>query len=333
VVLGVLAAAAAQKADIASLRPQAIEIVTRPFDFARSDPARRDFGRLEWRGGLILSSANPALGGYSGLSLSADGREMLAVSDAGSWLSARLLRKGGRLVGLGDARIGPIPQKDGKPIRNWRHRDAEALAALVRGKGLEGRYFVAFEGFHRLDEYEWKDGVFRGPVRRANLPRQLRHMPSNQGLEGVTVLRGGPYAGSLAAFAERKLSERGDHTGALVRGGKAYPLFLVRSKEFDITDLESLKDGGLLVLERSFDRASLKLDIRLRRIAAKEIKPGARLKGEILLTADAHYVIDNFEAMAVTESKAGETIITLMSDDNFNVFQRTLLAQFALKAD
>jgi hypothetical protein len=35
--------------------------------------------------------------------------------------------------------------------------------------------------------------------------------------------------------------------------------------------------------------------------------------------------------MAVTETKKGDTIITLISDDNFNFFQRTLLARFKLK--
>lgn len=332
VALGVLAAVAAQKADITDLRPQALGIVARPFDFERSNPERRDFGRLEWRGGLILSSASPVFGGYSGLSVSADGERMLAVSDAGSWLSARLVSKNGRLAGLDEARIGAITQKDGQPLQREWDRDAESLAPLKPGR-IEGRYFIGFEGNHRLDEYEFKDGELRGPIRRGGLPRQLRGMASNRGLEGVTVLRGGPLGGSLVAFAERKLSRRGDHTGALVKGGKSHALYLTRDGTFDITDLAALKDGGLLVLERSFIKASLKLDIRLRLIPAKQIKPGARLKGEVLFEAGAHYVIDNFEAMSVSETEAGETIITLMSDDNFNFFQSTLLARFALKAD
>ena len=35
--------------------------------------------------------------------------------------------------------------------------------------------------------------------------------------------------------------------------------------------------------------------------------------------------------MAVTETQKGETIITLISDDNFNFFQNTLLARFKLR--
>ena len=40
--------------------------------------------------------------------------------------------------------------------------------------------------------------------------------------------------------------------------------------------------------------------------------------------------IDNMEALGVHRDGAGRTILTVMSDDNFNPLQRTLLLQFAL---
>jgi hypothetical protein len=112
--LGAMAAAAAQKADIANLKPQDIDVAVQPVAFEAADPSRRDFGRLSFRGGLVLSAANPAFGGYSGLSLNADGTEFLAVSDGGSWFSAKLVAKNGRLAGLKEARIGPLTQKGGR---------------------------------------------------------------------------------------------------------------------------------------------------------------------------------------------------------------------------
>jgi hypothetical protein len=329
-VLGVIATAAAQKADISGLKPQKIEIAARPFAFDPADPDRRDFGPLEWRGGLILSAESEHFGGYSGLALGGGG-EMLAVSDAGGWLSARLVTKDGVLTGLEDARIGPISQKDGRPLQRKRDRDAEALVALTPGNGRDGRYLIAFEGRHRIEEYVFRKGEFRGPAGGVKLPKQLGGMRRNEGLEGVTVLRGGPHEGATVAFSERKLTPDGNHIGALINKGTAYPLFLKRTAEFDITELASLKDGALLVLERSFIRASLKLDIRLRLIPAGEIKPGAILGGETLLSADSRFKIDNFEAMSVSETDDGETLITLLSDDNFNFFQSTLIARFALK--
>jgi hypothetical protein len=41
--------------------------------------------------------------------------------------------------------------------------------------------------------------------------------------------------------------------------------------------------------------------------------------------------IDNFEGLAVHENQDGESVLTLISDDNFSFIQRTLLMQFKLK--
>ncbi|WP_170937024.1 MULTISPECIES: esterase-like activity of phytase family protein [Rhodomicrobium] len=330
VIGGIIAAAAAQKADIAALRPQAITVSAKPFDFDRANPEQKTFGRLEWRGGLILSSSSEFFGGYSDIALSADGEKLLMISDAGSWLSATIEHKDGRLSGLGDARIGPIPQKDGRPLQRTRDRDSESLVALRPG-GIEGRYLIGFEGRHRIEEYVFEKGAMRGPVGGIALPDQLKRMSRNAGLEGMTMLRGGDHAGAVVAFAERKLTRDGDHTGAMTLAGKSKPLFLKRHGEFDVVSLAGLKDGSLLILERSFIRATLKLDTRLRLIEARDIRPGAMLEGEVLLEAGRSYMIDNFEGVTATEGENGETLITLISDDNFSFFQSTLLAQFALK--
>jgi hypothetical protein len=70
--------------------------------------------------------------------------------------------------------------------------------------------------------------------------------------------------------------------------------------------------------------------MRLRRVAASEIKPGAVIQGEVLLEATDALNIDNMEAVAVQRRVSGETVITIMSDDNFSGLQRTLIMQFAL---
>jgi hypothetical protein len=49
------------------------------------------------------------------------------------------------------------------------------------------------------------------------------------------------------------------------------------------------------------------------------------LEGEILMAADLEHEIDNMEGLAVHRSAQGETILTLISDNNFNSFlQRTV---------
>ncbi len=101
-----------------------------------------------------------------------------------------------------------------------------------------------------------------------------------------------------------------------------------RLEGFDITDSAELPDGDLLILERRF-RYSEGIKMRIRRIGAAEFKPGAVVTGEVLLQATDALNIDNMEAIGV-HRRGGETVITVMSDDNFSPLQRTLIMQFTL---
>ena len=69
--------------------------------------------------------------------------------------------------------------------------------------------------------------------------------------------------------------------------------------------------------------------MRIRHIAARDLKPGAVLSGDILIEADMDYEIDNMEGLAAHLDEKKRTVLTLISDDNFNSFlQRTILLQF-----
>ena len=59
----------------------------------------------------------------------------------------------------------------------------------------------------------------------------------------------------------------------------------------------------------------------------------APLIGETLIDVVANsHEIDNMEGLGVHVDAAGATILTLISDDNFNhLLQRTVLLQFALR--
>jgi len=73
--------------------------------------------------------------------------------------------------------------------------------------------------------------------------------------------------------------------------------------------------------------------MRIRRIPLADVKADAIVDGPVMIEADLGYQIDNMEGIAVHRNAAGETIITLVSDDNFSVIQRSLLLQFALVGD
>ena len=318
--------AAAGKPDLRGLSEHAIAVEARPLTFDPSHPDRRRFGKLEWLGGVELTSASPYFGGLSGLIVDAEGRGLLAVSDAGLWLSGDIVGTGNGPTGLTNVRTGPLLGKRGKPLARAKERDAEAITRA----GSDGQVYIGFEQRHRIELTPWR-GVSPGsPRRQVGLPQSARRAKGNSGIEGLTLLTHGPQAGSLIFFTENLLDKSGNHRGWLAGRSKPQPITLKRLKGFDITDLALLPDGDLLVLERRF-RFFEGVKMRIRRIKAEAIRPGALLDGEVLIEAGNGFAIDNMEGIAVHRNAAGEPVITLISDDNFNRgLQRTLLLQFAL---
>jgi hypothetical protein len=310
---------------------ETIEIDAWPIaHFERERPETKRFGPLEFRGGLELSSASASFGGWSGLVMEPDGRRLLAISDVGTWMTAELAYDGQRPVGLANARLGPILDSRGRPLKRKADADAEAVA-LLEGNLQDGMMLIGFERNHRVMRYPLRAGVIQPAAGALSLPDEGRRMPANQGIEAVTVVQGGRYDGAVVAFAERFL-RGGHHTGWIWIGKEAQHLALKDIDGFNVTDAAGLPDGSLLVLERYF-RVTEGVKMRLRHIDAGEIEPGALMIGRILVeAAGASHVIDNMEGLAVHRDGGGETVLTVIADDNFQpLLQRTVLLQFAFR--
>jgi hypothetical protein len=319
------APASAQDRPRAAEPPVKIEVRATPIEaFDRRDPARRQFGALEFRGGLQLTSSYTHFGGLSGLHVAADGVHFLAVNDRGRWLRGRLVYQSGRPAGIADAEMAPILGADGRPLnaRGW--FDTESLA--IDG----GIAYVGIERVNRIVRFDYgKDGLLARGV-SIPVPPAVRTLPTNQGLEALTIVPTGmPLAGTLIAISERGLDAAGNILGFLIGGPTPGTFTVRRSKDFDVTDAAIAPHGELLVLERRFGFFSGG-GMRIRAIPLAEVKPGAVLEGRMLIEADLGYEIDNMEGLGVHKNAAGETILTLISDDNFLPIQRTLLLQFAL---
>lgn len=318
--------------DAASAQPRDIHVQAQPLVLDRSNPERKRFGKLTWLGGLVLRSSNGAFGGFSGLAVSADGSRLLALSDRTAWLSLRLTTRGDEITGVTEARLGRLEVREAPGDPEWTRglEDSEALAPLTPGQ-LAGEYLVAFEGKHRIHRYRFDGANFSPPTGALALPGSAQRLPGNKGLEALTVLRGGPNAGAVLAFSEQRAHKSGDSLGWLFRDGKAQTLRLRRIGPFDITDAAALPDGSVILLERHFAGVVKGVFARLRRIAAHDIAPGARLDGDVLYESESGWMVDNMEALAVHTDANGRLVFTLMSDDNFNPMQRNLLMRFALE--
>lgn len=299
--------------------------------FQPGRPDAKRFGDLEYRGGLVLSSPSADFGGWSGLVMDADGKSLVSVSDEGSWLWADVTYADTRPTAIVRARLGSLRGLRGRPLRDKREQDAESLT-LLEGSLERGTLLIGFERLHRIGRFPIRAGQIEPPSDYLRLPTEALRMPLNQGLEALAVIQAGPLRGSLVAFAERFTRGSGYHTGWMWIGGTPHRLQLRDIDGFNITDAAALPDGGLLVLERYF-RWTTGVSMRIRRLEPGEIRPGARLTGRIVFQGDSSYEIDNMEGLAVHRAAGGETVVSLISDDNFNrLLQRTLFLQFTLAA-
>ena len=307
--------------------PASIEVNARPLvAFDPRDHAHVRFGALEYRSGLVLTSRYGGFGGLSGIRLDAKGERFVAISDKGGWFTGRIVYSGRAMTGLADVEAAPLLGPDGRPItaRGW--FDSESIA-------LDGSVvYIGLERVNQVLRYDFAEGFTRARGEVVAMPPAVKKLPFNKGLEALVVVsKGLPLAGTLIAISERGLDEKGNLIAFLVGGPSPGQFSVRRTENFDISDAVILPSGDLLVLERKFSLVS-GVGIRIRRIALKDIAPGALVDGPSIFDAGLSEEIDNMEGIDAHVTEQGDTVLTLVSDDNFSLIQRTLLLQFTLMA-
>jgi hypothetical protein len=305
--------------------PARIEIASTPIEaFDNRDPSRVRFGDLEFRGGLVLTAKNGAFGGISGLHVESDGGRFIAVTDRGSWLRGRIVYRDGRPGGIADAEIAPILGADGKPRAAHGRFDAEALTE--RG----GMLYLGIERIDQVMRFDYRKRGLRARGEPVVVPSDFKSLANNRSLECLAAApRDSALSGTLIAVTEQSLDAAGNFRSFLLKGDRAQRFSVARSDDFDVSDCAVLPPADLLLLERRFSLARGP-GMRIRRVPFAALEPGAPAEGRTLVEADLAYQIDNMEGIAVHRNARGETIVTLVSDDNFSMLQRNLLLQFAL---
>lgn len=321
---------AGAKPDVTKLTPKTIELSARSVPFKRGEHDQKVFGSLIFKNGYSISSSSSYWGGLSGMAISKKGKRLAIVSDAGVWALLDLSYKKHALEAPKQALIGPLLTSKGKPLKRGRDRDAEAITLLKSSKFF-GQALISFEDNHRIGRFVIGKNGINSPPTYLRLPAITRRLRGNAGLEAMAVLQGGKKKGSLVAIAQSKKDKNKNFIGWIVRKGKIRKIRFTPPPldKYRITDAVSLSNGDLLLLERRYK--FLTVNIRVRYVRQAELFSGKPIRGRILMQANNHeHTVDNMEGISAHINKQGETIITLLSDDNFNGFQKTLLMQFAL---
>lgn len=264
---------------------------------------------VSFAGGLqLIAAPTSPLHSLSDLKLTGDGG-FVTVSDAGDLVRGDIrLDAAGRLIGLDHFRSRRLTLEDGRAISDKQHGDAEGLVVTPSGDLL-----VSFERQHRIWNY--------GPLSALKIrPTPMRKpdfaFTENDGMEGLAVAPNGWRVSGEAGGVWDCSAAR----CTVVMAPRETP---IPDSEYRITGLDRDPSGdGWFVVQRLY-RAPIDMRARVRRMA-----PDGTL-GPIMIKLKLPGTTDNFEGIAA-ETRHGKTRLYILSDDNFNPAQRTLMLAFDL---
>ena len=323
--IGVIGSFAIAHALLYAAAPTRIEIEATPItSFDNREPTQVRFGTLEFRGGLVLRSANPAFGGLSGIHIESDGEHFLAITDKGSWLRGRIVYQDGKPIRIADAEMAPILGSDGRPLATRGWFDTESLAER------DGVFYIGIERVEQIVRLNYRRDGFKARGEPIKVPADFKSFRYNKSLECLAAPpQGSPHAGELIVVTEHSLDADGNLRSFLLDGDRVTRFSVRRTDGFDVSDCTILPPNDLLLLERRFSLTRGGA-MRIRRLPLASLKGDALIDGRPIIEADLGYQIDNMEGIAVHRTAEGEITITLVSDDNFSFIQRNLLLQFAV---
>jgi hypothetical protein len=259
----------------------------------------------------------------SGLAWDDDDGVLYTVSDKGMLFGLRPAFRDQRLVDVSlISAAALIDPKTRKPAK-YRRSDSEGLDILHGRNGRKGdaELLVSYEGDPRIAVHRPDGSVLREIPLRPPLSDILQYQ-YNRMLEGVCVH---PREGILTVPEEPLKSDQGA-TRLYRRDGVTWRLAAARG---GVVALECLPDGDVLVLEREFSPALLRLVITLRRVHLPAgTAAGSLLGSETLAVLDSSqgWRRENFEGLAHHRGNR----FFMISDDNDTLFQHTLLVYFEL---
>ncbi|ESZ67532.1 signal peptide protein [Mesorhizobium sp. L103C119B0] len=305
-----------------------VEVPARPITTFHIGSADKQFGPLEFVGGLEMNSTTRDFGALSAFRFVKPGSDFIGVADTGFWFFGSITHDADkRPSGIQNFRMQQMVDEKGRPIdRKW-EVDAEGLAVK------DGIATVGFERDHRVAQFKIDPSNMTAPFKQLNFLIPARELRQNRGFETVTHTNpSGQHEGGLVVVSEKSLDKAGNIYAAIIEGPHKGVFTVKRNGDFDITDGAFLPDGDLLLLERSFSMAG-GVRMRLRCIYGESVEKGAVADGPVLMEADMGYQIDNMEGLDVWTRDDGALMVSLISDDNHSILQRNLYLEFILHQD
>lgn len=271
-------------------------------------------GMMRFVKGWHLVSPHSRFGGFSALARTGPG-DFLLVGDNGHATRLALDSRGA----VSSVRIRALPTVDGRPARKSM-ADTEAMYI----DPATGKVWLALEGVNEI----WRlDADLSKIESRRKLPKP--YWRANRGPEAMARLADGrTVVFSEDTYRDPRGREALIYTGDPAAPGPAPVRFFYDSDGRGlVSDAAALPDGRFLLVHRrlGFDPVFTTIvaivdpaDIR------RDAVVRARTIGRV-----PRPLAENYEGATVSV-EGGRTFLWLVADDNFNVWQRSLLLQFEL---
>jgi hypothetical protein len=266
----------------------------------------------------------------SGLAWDSDENLLYAVSDDGHLVHLRPVISDQSLVDIEIVAAFPLRDVAGVGLAE-NLTDSEGLVARNSRNGVvnDTTLLISFEEPPRIEQY-LPNGTHLGQIDLgAELREERAYTGKNQHLEALTEL---PEFGIITA-PERPLNTvTGGNFWLYNLHGKLAEFPPLDEKHSDLVGMESMRNGHLLILERRYSSMFKPVIFALRRIAlSRDDAPiQATVVEEVVhFDTSAGWKIDNFEGVARHEGNR----YFLISDDNENPIQKTLLMYLEIHSD
>lgn len=271
-------------------------------------------GAVRFLRGWHLVSPHSRFGGFSAIARTGPDRFQL-IGDNGYATRLTLDSRGA----VSDVRIRALPTSDGRPPRKSM-ADAEAMFV----DPASGKSWIALEGINEI----WRlDADFAAIEARRKLPRP--RWPANFGPEAMVRLADGrTIVLSEGADDDPRGREALLYVGDPAEPGPEPIRFLYDSDgRGPVSDAAPLPDGRILLVHRrlGFDPVFTTI---LSVADPADIEKDATLRSRTIGRVPVP-LAENYEGAAVSV-EGGRTFLWLLADNNFNVWQRSLLLQFEL---
>ena len=210
----------------------------------------------------------------------------------------------------------PITKERGKRFKS-KKVDTEGLAFDAKGNLL-----ISFERKPKIGSFDIKGQR----LHKQRLPQKLRdpkhYKSSNKMLESVAYH---PHHGILTAAELPLKKDKKRYQTIYSLRGKQWHFLTEPEKKSAVTAIEVMEDSNLLILERAYTKPLEPRYTTLKKLYLDRCSKGlCETKVLAKLNSALGWKIDNFEGLTRVASHR----YLMISDDNGNFFQRTLLIYF-----